>query len=560
MLLLDSGCAPEFARGIAARVLFGMIVRERRRVTSLARTTASLEERMHAAEKSAEVSEIALRSFIDEHRQEVADLTKEHQEHILSLMAMVKEDSRQTNGKAHTNPDEGSNNHSEEMFEKKLLVLANERVALLEDQLSDLRFESFANQAQLEKLAELKEELQIKLEECEVLEKVRSDLNSVLRQIRGMVSHLMRPRRDPWTTERVSEIGSSIADLVENALHPSSTSPLKRCRNSSDPAKLRDSQLDRRILSPRLERHIELMHSSDSESAQDDDDEPEWAAEIMEDLALIAQGKIPPALQNSPSILEEASRLEKSSVFDRLANPDSFTGTQKRAWSINREPVHSQEMQMPIRRGPGQKPSTLKDSEHVSTPKVGGDEISDEQAAPENDEQDLHSKSVFDRLCSPSQFTGTQKEKFMDTKVKRDRAADDAAGRVLHGILDDDVDDTIENVSDRGSSSRIGYTDYANQDVFDRLQKTTTHAAAVRQNETLHLDARVNGALKGHVPARDVAPLPKQRDSKRPSPTGTSFGFASDSRQQNEDYTRQNVFERLTKRTTEAYAKKSHRK
>jgi ABC-type transporter Mla subunit MlaD len=101
-----------------------MVVRERRRVTSLAKAASSLDERLQAAEKALSVSEAAMRTCMDEHRQDVADLEQRQHDQISCLVEMVKESADQKNT---ASEDEVSN---VAMFHKKLLVLANERVSL----------------------------------------------------------------------------------------------------------------------------------------------------------------------------------------------------------------------------------------------------------------------------------------------------------------------------------------------------------------------------------------------------------------------------------------------
>jgi hypothetical protein len=118
------GYKPDNSKSMAARVLFGMVVRERRRVTALAKAASSLDERLQAAEKALSVSEAAMRACIDEHRQDVADLEQRQHDQISCLVDMVKESADQNEI---ASVDATSN---VAMFHKKLLVLANERVSL----------------------------------------------------------------------------------------------------------------------------------------------------------------------------------------------------------------------------------------------------------------------------------------------------------------------------------------------------------------------------------------------------------------------------------------------
>jgi hypothetical protein len=100
-----------------------MIVRERRRVAALARTASLLDDRVQIAEKALVVKEAALRSFDEERRQEVADLEQRQHDQILCLIDMVKEGSIASD----TDPNADS---LLAVFQKELLVLANERVSM----------------------------------------------------------------------------------------------------------------------------------------------------------------------------------------------------------------------------------------------------------------------------------------------------------------------------------------------------------------------------------------------------------------------------------------------
>jgi len=102
-----------------------MIVRERRRVAALARTASLLDERVQAAEKALGVNEAALRSYMEEHRQEIADLEQRQHDQIVCLIEMVKEGSNILDFNTNTNADSAF-----ALFQKELLVLANERVSV----------------------------------------------------------------------------------------------------------------------------------------------------------------------------------------------------------------------------------------------------------------------------------------------------------------------------------------------------------------------------------------------------------------------------------------------
>jgi hypothetical protein len=519
-----------------------MIVRERRRVNALARTAASLDDKVQAAENEVDVMKAAMRAHADEHRQEIADITQRHQEHILSLMEMV-EDNAKTNECKEIKPS-----NSEEQFQKKLLVLANERVAALENQIAELSSEMASYEKQLTEMCELKELLQKKSEECKALEATKSELHSILRQIRQVAS-LEKVHESAGNDSASAEI----AALVNEALHPKINSPAFKQRRKDRNIKKADNAVTRWVrtaTTPRLKRHVELMHSSDSDSALSEENEPEWASEIMADLALIAAGKVPPSLLESPSVLEEASRMEQNSVFDRLANPESFTGTQKQTRSTKsvKKTQHASKSKSWIL---VKNDSYLDEKDNSSSSlAIMNDDSNENRTSSCDDNPNEKPKSVFERLLSPSSFTGTQKERFHDAQIKRERsaAASEAADRVLHGLLDDKETTTpSEHGSERTSiGHRFDFSDYASQDVFDRLQKTTTQAAALR----VHRDTKVQFSQKTNKESGMVA---KNTGKKGVSPANEAS--VSDTHV-NPEYAKLNVFERLTKTTTEAYAKK----
>lgn len=623
-------CTPGLAQSAVARVLFGMIVRERRRVATLVKTASSLDEKVQSAEKAAAVSEAALRSYMDEHRREVADLERKQQDHILSLMHMVNEDSDKIGSRIADRSRVITANASEENFQKKLLVLANERVAELERQVSELRSENTGLEEYELKVNELNNLLSAKAKQCDWLERERNDLRTALRQIRDEASRQTIEHGNTSNTD----IGSIIVTMADHFLHPASGSFREATTAISrlGPSPRRKLEtVDRNHITPRFKKHIELMHSSDSDSdsGSDGDVELEWATNIMADLALIAEGIVPPSL-NSSAVLAGASKLEEDSVFDRLANPRSFTGTQKHTRNKRQAAEACQEETPPsqadvseknVRRDEGYKECSIVAAAHVST-STGLSKDATPKAVVEGvvlssggiDKQAY--QSVFDRLGSPSQFTGTQKEKFHDTRAKRDRAAEDVAERVLSGILDE----TKNQLQEKSFATSVR-SEYIKLNVFDRLQKTTTHAAAIRQNETLHVDARAIDDLKGQdsptsslnaasdllypetvvtiaaetQPRRengdesraglDRTACTKQNVFDRLQKTSTLATAVRQSETQNlvetkapvspvsagdkilapaqkqtsSDYMKQNVFERLNKTTTEAYAKKTNR-
>ena len=70
---------------------------------------------------------------------------------------------------------------------------------------------------------------------------------------------------------------------------------------------------------------ISISLTDTDDSCDDDATQPEWAGDIMEDLAIIAAGDVPASLnkitpKRPPAIPD---------VFERLTDPDNFTGVQK---------------------------------------------------------------------------------------------------------------------------------------------------------------------------------------------------------------------------------------
>ena len=81
-----------------------MVVRERRRVVNLARTACNLDTLCMDKEKLLQSNIAAFRSYEQEEKAERFKLARQHQEDILSLMAIVKtndekSDMKSTEGK-----------------------------------------------------------------------------------------------------------------------------------------------------------------------------------------------------------------------------------------------------------------------------------------------------------------------------------------------------------------------------------------------------------------------------------------------------------------------------
>ena len=66
-----------------------MVVRERRRIASLAKTASTLDEKLQECQMDNEAKEIAFRSYVEDSQQDFANVSMNHQEQILSLMSLA---------------------------------------------------------------------------------------------------------------------------------------------------------------------------------------------------------------------------------------------------------------------------------------------------------------------------------------------------------------------------------------------------------------------------------------------------------------------------------------
>mmetsp|Transcript_21439 Transcript_21439/g.49579 ORF Transcript_21439/g.49579 Transcript_21439/m.49579 type:complete len:236 (+) Transcript_21439:3-710(+) len=231
----------------------------------------------------------------------------------------------------------------------------------------------------------------------------------------------------------------------------------------------------------------------------------------MEDLALIAEGKIPPSLKGTagfgdlPSASaaaattwQEDEERAETSVFARLTDPQNFTGTQKNR-SKAKGRAHSQNSSSTdFRGGEGdQRPPERSSSKAKSRSRVGStSRISRSESS---------GKSVFDRLANPD---STRSHAAKVTKRK----------------------ESFSSNQPRSSSGK-------EENVFERLSNNTTVAFSIRQTGPPDEEEQ--------QPMRITAV-----DSMLDEVLGSSTYSNNAS---------SNVFERLTKTTTEAYAMKVNR-
>ncbi|CAJ1933764.1 unnamed protein product [Cylindrotheca closterium] len=476
----------------AARVLFGMVVRERRRIATLARTASLLDERVQTAEAASTSKDEAFRAYINEQRLEAASQAQNQQEHILSLMEMVREEpapSDDTKENSISSNDRSSGN-------SKLVLLANERISVLESQLDRLNTEcdDLGQYRQKEEIA--RSELMKKSEENKKLAEEIKRLRSTLRKVRDDVTKGEEHKSIPQDEAVVKQ--HKIVDEISNAL--------------------RSQPIDQKLHNSLQPGFVEKNGSFDLEYNSDDDDEvPDWAEDIMKDLAVIAEGKMPTSLLDSSEVVDAEAQLEQANVFDRLTNPSRFTGVQKqKRHTAKRPPKHAIKRDSDSEGSGARSRKPIKVTESISKLVVS----SDTESVQSN-------RSVFDRLVSPSNATGTQKNRMQESQ------------RSLRGCSDS-VDEHGQGsvTSDITSSSR-----------------PPTRIEIVSQDSHRGIHTSISKAQSVQEQLREAETL---LDSVLPKDFVTSNVSPKAKREKDLNYETQDVFERLTKTTTQAYALKQN--
>ena len=541
--------ALENGADIVAKVLFGMVVRERRRIASLAQTASSLDEKVQETEAALADKKAAFNTYVGEQRLDAAALAQNQQQHILSLMEMVKEG----NAEESSSSPERSNRRlsSGKDGNSKLLVLANERIGALEHQLNETQLARNAVREHQEREKSALLELEEKTKECDELWEDIDDLRSALHHIKAEVAF---DKNRSLVDADEKQLGSSeaVQDIVSGALHST-----PGCRNKSR----RASVNSRRAMSPTFKSlAIETdLHSSDSEEV------PDWAEDIMADLAIIAEGKMPSSLMQSQEVLEaevsfeaetkgfevenklsEEENKPNDNVFYRLTNAKGFTGVQKKRSTKTTRTFPK------INTSDGFQSVDGKEKKNEKVKRRSKDKASKNS--------DFASRSVFDRLLSPSNLTGTQKQRFNRINDKKGRTIEKAIENQHVSVrgqskcsdfeFDENDDhnfyaeskgsDVSDMTSEVHSSSKVD--NYSQLDVFERLNKNTTQA----YKEKVH--SNIAEKLLDDILSEDDSDLNfEQEESTKFEPQLERV----------KEYASRNVFERLTKTTTEAYAKKN---
>lgn len=350
------------------QILFGMVVRERRRVSSLARTACNLDTKAREMHKTNETRETAFKAHVEEEREERADLAHRHREQILTLMDLVKRtdvEGRGSNDNVH---------HLEG-------ILTGYNVNALEAELRELRGASEENRTFLVRQEELETELQERRTECR---KLQRELQHYRQQFRRKVEG-SRATGGGGGVIGPSPAASPRARRTTTSASSGSNPYVKRhrrvARSNSGGGSARSSPTKLVATpSPKRKSLRVLLDDADDDDGDEEEEEPEWAADIMADLALIAEGEMPPSIAES----------NNNSVFDRLSNPHNFTGVQKqrrRCDDANHATTTDQQQSSPERANAARSSSLS------------------QEPSPEKD-------TVYDRLFDPSKFTGTQKAIF----------------------------------------------------------------------------------------------------------------------------------------------------
>jgi len=297
---ITSDLSPLASSHLASTVLFGMVVRERKRVATLARAASTLDQKAVQAEKLAASKESALKSLIDESKNERVAMAQNQQEKILSLMEIVQ-------GEDQEDETESPVGLRASLSESVVLRLSIERNESLEAQLADLEKEKESRESYQAREAETVTELT----------NLTKDYSCLLDNSKNLRTSLLKIRNKITATNENHNpaILSTITNIVSNAL---------KC--SRDISKADKENSNKIRISPRYEE-------SDSE-ADDENDVPEWAGHIMKDLAIIAAGDVPASLKTPREGGKQrlprtpggsVPRTPGGSVFDRLSSPEFFT-------------------------------------------------------------------------------------------------------------------------------------------------------------------------------------------------------------------------------------------
>ncbi|GMH93036.1 hypothetical protein TL16_g12518 [Triparma laevis f. inornata] len=355
----------------AMKTLFGMVVRERRRVASLAKSISMFEARAVKAERDINME----KDVVDETRcraeLEKSEAARDHEQNLTSLMMMVSE--------AHegSNPNDDSDNGDVSPQSSRMAIM-EERVKVLKERVEAGNKEREELKAYKMMERALNSALQEKNKECDKVTEERDELKRALRREK------QANKEKEITIKREREMMSlTLMDAGVNKQRPQREPPappppqhLQQGRRNSNPGaspsemqaaaaaarKVKQQHNAGRRLTTKdfasppsgfgdLSRIGGVAPNSDD---SDDEEMPDWANDIMSDLALIAEGVVPESLLNSSEppgnqtindennlmidadlanakggVVGVGRKKDSRGVFQRLMSPSQATGIHK---------------------------------------------------------------------------------------------------------------------------------------------------------------------------------------------------------------------------------------
>jgi hypothetical protein len=342
---------------LAVKVLFGIIVRERRRVTSLATIASNLDQLSTEASNRASTSETALKSLVEEHKNERVTLIQNHQEKILALMEMIQDD------------DFHSRNSKIDRQQPISLDLrlANERIEILEDQLAEMEDERA-----------IKESIQLREQDlvCE-LEKISGERKELLKKVDVLKGVLVKIKEQVSCAESDQQVPTKkLLMFIQDSLNQISVRDMNE--NNAHIAKFRH------------------MHECDEEDTDNEGDSPDWASSIMQDLAIIAAGEVPASMQPGAKAGSVVYRLPSEEKFMPSTPQNDRKQDRKLSFSPKRRSLPDRISNI-IKDGPSRLPKdpSLSSFDEES---VGPRSVSSARGSKGSQKSEFVGKDVFERL------------------------------------------------------------------------------------------------------------------------------------------------------------------
>lgn len=312
---MSSHLSPLNAAQLSSKVLFGMVVKERRRVATLARAASALDQKAMDAQKLASSKEAALKSYMDESKHEKVALVQNHQDKILSLMSIVHEEDQLGQAGGVSRPTSAP--------DSVVLTIANEKIDALESQIEMLKDEKERREDMETREKEVVDELNSMTMEYGELMKESKKLKYTLVKLRDLIKTSGEmSNEEPLLAEQRTAFQQEILSLVEDVINQSSV----------------DAPKDSEIPSPQNKSRRDSLFAIDSEDEYDGQEGvPEWAGHIMEDLAIIAAGDIPPSLEQNKRPPLSNNLLDQNSVDSRYTR----NSNRNRRPNVNVTPTRS---------------------------------------------------------------------------------------------------------------------------------------------------------------------------------------------------------------------------